>query len=547
MLSVFLTEEFETVAQSQDAALVYFFCSSSDNRRNTAVAVLRGLIFQLIQQYSKLFEHILPAFKVRKEALFNDSPFESLWRIFESMVRDPSIDSIFCVLDGLDECDEHSLEVLTEKLRDFFSKSPTSLKLIAVSRELPDCIPRAMSGFPNVRLDPDPGVNRDLGQFITIKVNELSSKKSYSDKLRASVESTLLERANGTFLWVGFVIGELRKKTRAEVEDTLNRLHPGLEGMYERMLLQIHKDRRDIAASILRWVTMAVRPLTLTELGEATGIRPPTNLSIDEAVRDYVNYCGYLLTVTGSEVGLVHQSAKDYLQRDKPYDGEHEFYRVKKTEAHLEVAKTCFKYIQRGPFLSSSILQTKGHSDKEVSSIFQEYPLLEYASLYWPEHSRYASDAIEDMFDFSGPFCQKKSKIRKNWLRYYWKSEYNHYIAPISFTLMHLAAYFGITPLARKLVRMNKMRYKLPIQNPGNMRDSEGRTPLSRAAERGHEAVVKLLLENGANIEIKEKGGGTPLTRAIENGSEAVIKLLLTKGVKVNYLYLPGVSKTDLR
>ena len=80
------------------------------------------------------------------------------------MVRDPGIGSVFCVLDGLDECDEDSLEMLTEKLRDFFSKSPTSLKLIAVSRELPDCILTAMSGFPHVRLDPDSDreVNSDL-------------------------------------------------------------------------------------------------------------------------------------------------------------------------------------------------------------------------------------------------------------------------------------------------------------------------------------------------------------------------------------------------
>ena len=32
-----------------------------------------------------------------------------------------------------------------------------------------------------------------------------------------------------------------------------------------------------------------------------------------------------------------------------------------------------------------------------------------------------------------------------------------------------------------------------------------GRTPLSWAAESGHEAVVKLLLENGAELETKDE------------------------------------------
>jgi hypothetical protein len=143
---------------------VYFFCSNSDNKRNTAVAVLKGLIFQLIQQHSKLFKHILPAFKVQKGALFNDLSFKSLWRIFKSMVCDLSINSIFCVLDGLNECNELSLEMLIKKLRGFFSNSPTSLKLVAVSQELLDCILRAMLGFPYIKLDPnsDTEVNSDV-------------------------------------------------------------------------------------------------------------------------------------------------------------------------------------------------------------------------------------------------------------------------------------------------------------------------------------------------------------------------------------------------
>lgn len=66
MLSIFLTEKLETVAQSQDAILAYFFCDYRDNRRNTAVAVLRGLMFQLIRQHPKLIEHIVPILKFKK-------------------------------------------------------------------------------------------------------------------------------------------------------------------------------------------------------------------------------------------------------------------------------------------------------------------------------------------------------------------------------------------------------------------------------------------------------------------------------------------------
>ena len=42
----------------------------------------------------------------------------------------------------------------------------------------------------------------------------------------------------------------------------------------------------------------------------------------------------------------------------------------------------------------------------------------------------------------------------------------------------------------------------------------------------GHEAVVKLLLEKGAELESKDRDGRTPLSWAAENGQEAVVKLL---------------------
>ncbi len=58
-----------------------------------------------------------------------------------------------------------------------------------------------------------------------------------------------------------------------------------------------------------------------------------------------------------------------------------------------------------------------------------------------------------------------------------------------------------------------------------------GQTPLSWAAENGHEAVVQQLLAKGADIETKDTWyGRTPLSWAAENGHEAVVQQLLAKG-----------------
>ena len=60
---------------------------------------------------------------------------------------------------------------------------------------------------------------------------------------------------------------------------------------------------------------------------------------------------------------------------------------------------------------------------------------------------------------------------------------------------------------------------------------------MSRAAEKGNERSVNLLLENGAGPDFEDEHGQTPLSRAIEGGNVAVIQLLLAKEAKMDYKY----------
>jgi ankyrin repeat protein len=64
-----------------------------------------------------------------------------------------------------------------------------------------------------------------------------------------------------------------------------------------------------------------------------------------------------------------------------------------------------------------------------------------------------------------------------------------------------------------------------------NVKDNDGRTPLHYAADFDHPEVVKLLLEHGANPNIQEnKYGWTPLHYAAEGCHVGVARVLLDHG-----------------
>ena len=538
MLSIFLAEELEQTARlAQNKLFLQYFCDNKDEKRNTAVAVVRGLLYQLLQSRRELFNHILPTFRTQRESLFS---FETLWRIFESMVCDPALETTYCVLDGLDECDEASLEILLGKFAALLSaktdeSSVCHLNLLIVSRALPDFIPELLSSFPRIALDPDADteINQDIDLFIKAKVNELSRSRRYPEALRVHVEDVFRERAQGTFLWIGIVAQALRKYKATEVEEALDLFPKGLDELYARILLQIDSRRREIAARILRWVVMAFRPLTLSELSiatETTAERSIVAFNRDERIRDQVSNCGYLLQIQEDVVGLIHQSARDYLLRKtRDSNPELEAFRVKEEVANLEIARKCLNYLHSGALEIS-----KSHVLENTSHL-RAFPLLKYAALNWHEHAKFLARS-EDIFDLSLPFYQKKSHIRRSWLKAYRDYYYLKSVHPgprESFPLLHLASYFGILPLSENLVLGKGLMNKRKSSYHLSKHDEFGMTALMWAAERGCEAVLRLLVEKGADLNAKERDGKTALMKAAER-HETTVRLLLEKGADMN-------------
>lgn len=79
-----------------------------------------------------------------------------------------------------------------------------------------------------------------------------------------------------------------------------------------------------------------------------------------------------------------------------------------------------------------------------------------------------------------------------------------------------------------------------------NLRDSEGRTPLHWAVDRGHFDVVEILLRRNADVNAKDHEGQTPLHYAVLCEREAIAKLLVEHSADLNLKDKDGDSPGDL-
>jgi Cdc6-like AAA superfamily ATPase len=108
--------------------LSYFFCQATDSRINNATAVLRGLIYLLVDQQPSLISHVRKKYDHAGKTLFEDAnAWVALSEIFTNILQDPSLNSTYLIIDALDEC----VDRLAETVR--LSSSRSRLYLLVSS------------------------------------------------------------------------------------------------------------------------------------------------------------------------------------------------------------------------------------------------------------------------------------------------------------------------------------------------------------------------------------------------------------------------------
>ena len=270
------------------------------------------------------------------------------------------------------------------------------------------------------------------------------------------------------------------------------------------------QEHSQLAVSALTWISNAVRPLRLAELKEALAVQSEDHELDDEAIPDealIVSVSAGLITIDAESetIRLVHFTVEEYFRNLK-----HKWF----PHAHTQIAETCLTYLSFDEFDSGDC-----SSGSEYKARLEKNCLLEYAAGNWGLHASRAENAIGDvamtfLLDKRKVSCASQIFTKKD--RYWYQSLEK---LPQQFTGLHLVAYLNVTDLAKRFLEAE------PVVNP---KDSDGRTPLSWAAERGNAAVVKELVDRHDLVaDSQDEEGQTPLSWAASYGHIAVVQLLL--------------------
>ncbi|EUC28633.1 hypothetical protein COCCADRAFT_40879 [Bipolaris zeicola 26-R-13] len=362
--------------------VAYFFCQATDSRINNAVAVLRGLLYMLLDQQPLLARHVQKQHEHAGKQLFEDSDaWVALRDIFTDILQDPSLGRTRLVVDALDEC-----IVDLPKLLDFVAKQSSAsphVKWVVSSRNWPNIEAQLEQAGHKIKLSLElnsESIATAVGAFIEQKMNILATEKQYTPEMQLEVLQHLNSNANDTFLWVALVCQNLEKTPRRHIRKSLTEFPPGLDALYERMVSQIGASKdAETCLQVLALAAVSYRPITISEL-VALAEQVEKNA---EDVDEIVALCVSFLTLREGIVYFVHQSAKDFLL----------------TKAASQIfpdgaeAVHCSTFLRSMEVLSSTLhrdiydLKEQGIATEDITIPAQD-PLapVRYSCTYWADH-----------------------------------------------------------------------------------------------------------------------------------------------------------------
>jgi ankyrin repeat protein len=312
-------------------------------------------------------------------------------------------------------------------------------------------------------------------------------------------------------------------ETIESLQGRLNELSSTIDDQYDSIInrmLNGSPESAGLAKCILMFATFSSRPLTSNELRHALAVRTGDSEPVKARIpleHRLIEVCaGLVVLEKGTDnIKLAHETTMAYLS--EKLSGRNLQLSFSPQDGHGKILETCLTYLNFDEFAKGHSLTKETFTDR-----LEAFPFAPYAVRNWHVHIQPDIDGIERVNKaLIMRFLRSPEKIASaEQIKYCHNYHYTEAF-PRGRTGLHMVASLGMPFLKLYLERGGKVVDDLDIDT---------RTPISYAAELGHETVVQLLIETGPDFEIRDIRDKRPLSHAAENGHGGTVELLLNSG-----------------
>ena len=411
--------------------------------------------------------------------------------------------------------------------------------------------------------------------------------------LQEDLAAQMAEKCDGMFLLIRLQENQLsRSKNKKQLQAIVNDMPSEQEHAYERdweYISTLPNCDRLRALDILRWVTFALRPLTVFEITEALLIEDnadcddlqsddlPDNVDKDFVDEQIIGLCGSLFEIRSSSaentqspgsstIHLAHFSVKQYLLAMIP---DKSVFSSDRNSQNGYLAKLCLRYLNYPDvWISSSTLENDqchgdGKSDQDLIDLINMFfkpgnPTWDHWRKRFESIMELSLSNIEQLGEDSSLSDISLSDIEQPGVATSFSDKSQAGETPG--TSLHYAALFGLddtiqslqsqkdfdpnvlggifgTALQAACKQGNLSTAKFLIDSGAdiNMQGGEYVRAIfaAIASEDGHFEMVKILLDKGADMAVVNQDGDTPLINAVYYGHIEVARLLLDRGANL--------------